>query len=66
MDEMLLVIEVRRGMAECVYSDVAGLQVYVLDRDGEAQGYGKTELEAVEMCPVSALRKRNPQMRQPS
>ena len=63
MDEMLLVIEVRRGMVECVYSDVAGLQVYVLDRDGEAQGYGKAELEPVETYPKSALRKRNLQVR---
>ena len=50
-----VVVEVRRGMVERVYSDIPNIQILVLDHDGETQGYGVTELEAVELRPLSGL-----------
>ncbi len=50
-----IIVEVRRGMIERVYSDVPDIQVFVFDQDGERQGYGDASLEIVDVHPVSAF-----------
>jgi hypothetical protein len=55
MNETMLVVEVRRGMVECVYSDVPNIRILVVDHDGEKQGYGHTVPTPVEVYPLSKL-----------
>jgi hypothetical protein len=49
-----IIVEVRRGMVECVYTDMPDIQVFVLDHDAQAQGYGDEGIEQAEVCPLSA------------
>jgi hypothetical protein len=55
MKQVKVIVEVRRGMVECVYSSVADAQVLVLDHDAQEQGYGDTDLEQVDVRPLSEL-----------
>lgn len=56
MKRIKVIVEVRRGMVECVYSNAADTQVLVLDHDAQEQGYGDTTLEQVDIRPLSELR----------
>ena len=55
MNETELIVEVRHGMVECVYSSTPDVRVFVVDHDGQEQGYGRTNVEAVEVRPLSKL-----------
>ncbi len=50
-----IIVEVRRGMVECIYSDAPDVQAFVLDHDAQAQGYGDEAFEIAEVYPESAL-----------
>jgi len=64
MNETKLIIEVRHGMVECVYSSTPDVRVFVIDHDGQEQGYGHTNAEAVEVCPLSKLATRRKKRRE--
>ena len=55
MNENKLIVEVRHGMVECVYSSIPDVRVFVIDHDGQEQGYGHTNTEVVEVRPLSKL-----------
>jgi hypothetical protein len=63
MNETKVIVEVRRGMVECVYSNAPCVRVFVIDHDGQEQGYGYTNVETLEVRPLSKLAARRSKRR---